>query len=131
MRPRRLLTAVFAAFLLVCGVPAVALAETNVVLSNESEGTEVTTGEATFTNSENSSSDSTTFGAGDSESIANQTAGDVRTGVPSSGQVSGALPSSASASAPTAEDIEAEQARTESVEALFVGFSIPSGSISP
>jgi hypothetical protein len=134
MRPTRLFTAVSAAFLLVCGIPAAALAESDVVLSNESEGTEVNSGDSTFNNSEDISSGSTSFSSGDSDSIdSTQTAGDASTGVPTSEQIRRIAPGGAAGpSVPTAEAIRAEVARaTRSVDALFVGFSIADGSISP
>lgn len=131
MRSTRLFTPVLAAFLLVCAVPAAALAEADVVLSNESEGTEVNTGDSSFTNSDNTSSGATSFSSGDSDSIAaTQTAGDTSTGVPSSDQIRRVAPSSISRpTGPSAADIKAEVARA--VDALFVGFSIADGSISP
>lgn len=133
---------IFAA-LVAATVPGAAWAETDVVLENESSGTDVQTGDSTFTNSNNESvSSGTTFDQRDEQSF--QTAGDTSSGAAVQGQAEAVAPAAAQSSAPattttsstsvprTSADLvltEADQQVTDSFDALFVGLPISNGSV--
>ncbi len=127
MRPKRLLTAVLAALLLICGIPAAAFAETDVVLENESQDTSVTTGDSSFSNSTATESKAATFDPpGDGETVTSTQT----TGTPA--QISSIAPSISAPSAPSAPVVKAAKASAaKSVDSLFVGLSFGGGSISP
>ena len=132
------------AAVLAATVPGAAWAETDVVLENESSGTDVQTGDSTFTNTNNESvSSGTTFEQRDEEAF--QTAGDTSTGAAVQGQAEALAPATTTTSSAPATTqslgsvprssadlvlADGDQQVSDSFDALFVGLPISDGSIS-
>ena len=124
MRPKRLAVAAAVALLL-CGVPSTALAETDIVLDNETSDTEVHTGDSSFSNNNN-----TSVGSGVSADEASSSPGIASQGLSATQPLSSVVDVPAETT-PTVEKTAAPAAQTNTTEeVLFVGFPI-STSVAP
>jgi len=130
MRPKRLAVAAAVALLLVTAGPA--MAETDVVLDNESSGSEVHTGDSTFTNTDNTSvSSGTQAEVRQEDAFVNEAASPAA----ASTEPFSSVAEAASAVGPDVQRAagrgEAQAARADArQDVLFVGFPI-STSIAP
>lgn len=129
MRTKRSATAVLIGLTLALGVPGAALAETDVVLYNESEGTDVKTGESSFNNSTANESQSATFdppssAAGSPVTTTTSSAPVLAPSAPAAPRVS--VPSTAAKPAAPA----AVTSASRQIETLFVGLALD-GSVGP
>jgi hypothetical protein len=114
--------------LLLCGVPSAALAESDVVLDNETSNTDVHTGDSTFTNNENTS---VTSGVQtDSASSGSSTPGNTTQGLSTTESLSRAVDVPAAVDE-ASDPGDGQSSQTDTTpEVLFVGFPV-STSIAP
>lgn len=120
-KPKRLMAAGIVALLLT-GVPSGALAESDVVLYNESTDSNVQTGESSFNNSTANESTSATFdppGSGGGETITS-----VQTTSSAPVESRSVAPQASKAATPV--KTEVASATSKAVDALFVGMSVGS-----
>ncbi|HYZ93957.1 MAG TPA: hypothetical protein VFA34_16415 [Actinomycetota bacterium] len=110
-----------AALALACALPGAASAETDVVLSNESRGTEVHTGEAHVVNGTQTSS---------SSDVDPSQAATANTGAQADGSVTAVAPTTAAPAASAATSEEPTQV-ARAVETLFVGLPAGGTTVTP
>ena len=126
MRPKRFAVAATVALLLMTAGPA--MAETDIVLDNETSGSEVHTGESTFTNNEDTSVSS---GVHSGEDSTRSSSPGIATQGLSATQPLSSVVETPSGSTPTLDRVADQASQTDTTEeVLFVGFPI-STSIAP
>ncbi len=131
------------AALIAATVPGAAWAETDVVLENESSGTDVHTGDSSFTNNESQNVGSGTQFGERARPAANSSAGTQTTGAAVQGQAETLAPATQSTTPATTTSTtsvprssadlvlaDANQQVSDSIDALFVGLPITNGSVS-
>lgn len=101
--------------LLIAGAQGSAFAETDIVLSNESEGTEVNTGDSVFNNNSNESSTSAGF-----STSANAFPAPAPAPAAAAAPVTQSAPAASSAESP---ETAVSSADSDAIDGLFVGFA--------
>jgi hypothetical protein len=124
MKRRRVVGAAVLALLIAGAAPSAALADTDIVLENHSEGSEVHTGDSEFNNNSNEATNSSGFNSSAS--------GFAPAPAPAAAPSAVSAPVTQSAPAQTAADTPetaVQSADSEAIDALFVGFAPTVGSV--